>query len=1574
MAERAGRRERVTERKAFSTRFVLAAVAGLVLILALAPGAQASKLVVGAIGSDVSGLGPGQFYNGAGGVAVNNSSGDVYVTDPQNNRVEEFHADGSFVRLWGQNVVASGQDQSNATLAITVNATTGSFTVTYGASTTGDISATAAASAVQTAINNLASVSGAGGSVTVGGGPGNAGGTTPYIVTFDGGSFAGTDQSLSVANSAGDPLNGGASTVSVATMNPGHTGFEVCNANPPSNDVCQAGIISSASSGGFNRPNSVAIDQSTGNVYVSDILRSRVNEYTATGQFIRSFGQNAVLAGPDNVTPTSAVQTLTIDGSVTGGGFDLTFGGKTASNIPYNVAASTLQTTLRGLTSIGGTNVDVTSPVAGTYTITFASNLANNPEPLITVASNAGNPLVGGSASLVNTTTGATGFEVCTAANGDVCQAGTAAANGGAMPSFISGSSVAPPGSPNVGNVLVAASGNNRVDEFTATGTFVRAFGKDVISAGPDNNGTGFEVCVAAAGDACKAGSTSGTAAGTFSSFEPRQAVEDTTGAVYTVDTDFRRVQKFTPQAGPPPLSPAVFGTAGAPNGTVGFPSDSPTDLAIGPGNHVFVVKGFTSSTYCPVTNLDSVVGEYRVQEFTPDGLTLLDTHGTCSGLNSVSGLALNPLTDTLYLSGAGYISDLTNGFRYITPPRLYILTTDAPTVTLDSIDPGAHGGIIHATINPHGGGYPNPTSTSYHLEYKPSSGSTWTRYGSETGVGSGSSDVSVSKPLGGLDPDTSYDVRVVASKSLGGSVTSPLQTFQTLSTPPVIKAFTTSNVTATSADLHAVINPVGLDTTYHFEYGTTTNYGNSAPVPDIDIGGGTSDQTVTTHITGLTGGVYHFRVVAKNALGTTASIDQTFNFYPPVCPNAYLRQQSNANDLPDCRGYELVSATNAGGTILSHSSVPFSDVAGAPSRLAYEGFFGVIPDTGSPSNAAGDLYVATRTDSGWQTKYIGLPSDQAEHMGGPPAGAGEGQAADFGNLFTNRSMSEIVSWDDGYQDPNFTSFVGSSNAPYVFDSTTGQLIDRWPTNVGSVPNGQNFLSNDIPGYLKGSETDPVASPDLSHFIFTSDTPFTSGGQPGDMYDNDTVNGTLSIISRDQAGASINANPVETSGDGSHILMAVGAGRDPRSHTPISGPGRLYMRVNDAMTYDIAPGHAVQYLGMTNDGSKVYFTSSDKLTADDTDTSRDLYLWDEGSLAPGHLILVSQGNGGITGNTDACSAVGAWTSKCDVVRMTFGRDAFGNLSDQYSDLLGGAGGNPWAENTVASGNGDVYFLSPELLDGANGLENQVNLYDYRGGKVQYVTTLEAGSKACLNPQQTATPHCSATPVARMEVTPDDSYMAFLTTSKLLGYDNQGHAEMYLYTPSTGELKCVSCVPGGVPPSNEVTGSYNGRYLTNDGRVFFNTNDALVPQDTNQVNDVYEYVDGRPQLITSGTSPRNDVFGLALIFGSPGLIGVSADGTDVYFATRDTLVSQDRNGDLVKIYDARTGGGFPVIPPAPGCAAADECHGPGSSAPAGIAAGTSPSLGASGNVPAVQKKARHRRKRHRKANHRRRHNG
>ena len=138
-------------------------------------------------------------------------------------------------------------------------------------------------------------------------------------------------------------------------------------------------------------------------------------------------------------------------------------------------------------------------------------------------------------------------------------------------------------------------------------------------------------------------------------------------------------------------------------------------------------------------------------------------------------------------------------------------------------------------------------------------------------------------------------------------------------------------------------------------------------------------------------------------------------------------------------------------------------------------------------------------------------------------------------------------------------------------------------------------------------------------------------------------------------------------------------------------------------------------------------------------------------------------------------------------------------------------------------------------------------------------------------------------------------------------------------------------------------------------------------------------DGRPQLISSGTGSRDYTGGSAVVNilelpkARTGLESVSADGTDVYFSTYDSLVPQDHNGAFIKFYDARTGGGFDPVPEFAPCAAADECHGPGSPTPPARGIGTEGDLGATGNVNSPTKKGRTKHhKRHQKRRHGKRH--
>jgi hypothetical protein len=93
----------------------------------------------------------------------------------------------------------------------------------------------------------------------------------------------------------------------------------------------------------------------------------------------------------------------------------------------------------------------------------------------------------------------------------------------------------------------------------------------------------------------------------------------------------------------------------------------------------------------------------------------------------------------------------------------------------------------------------------------------------------------------------------------------------------PIVAANAATSVTSTSAVLSGTVDPNGAATTWRFEYGTTTSYGNLAPAPDAAVPVGAA-ANVSQAITGLAvGSVYHYRLHATNSSGSTNTVDGTF-------------------------------------------------------------------------------------------------------------------------------------------------------------------------------------------------------------------------------------------------------------------------------------------------------------------------------------------------------------------------------------------------------------------------------------------------------------------------------------------------------------------------------------------------------------------------------------------------------------------------------------------------------------------------------------------------------------------------
>jgi uncharacterized protein (TIGR02145 family) len=129
---------------------------------------------------------------------------------------------------------------------------------------------------------------------------------------------------------------------------------------------------------------------------------------------------------------------------------------------------------------------------------------------------------------------------------------------------------------------------------------------------------------------------------------------------------------------------------------------------------------------------------------------------------------------------------------------------------------------------------------------------------------------------ISGLNGATEYFVRAYATNSAGTGYGLAIS-FKTLGEAPVPLNLETTNISTTGATLNGTVNANYLSTDAAFEYGTSTEYGQSAIATPAFITGSTG-VNITANIAGLMPGTaYHFRIKAVNSIGTTYSSDAGF-------------------------------------------------------------------------------------------------------------------------------------------------------------------------------------------------------------------------------------------------------------------------------------------------------------------------------------------------------------------------------------------------------------------------------------------------------------------------------------------------------------------------------------------------------------------------------------------------------------------------------------------------------------------------------------------------------------------------
>jgi streptogramin lyase len=254
--------------------------------------------------------------------------------------------------------------------------------------------------------------------------------------------------------------------------------------------------------------------------------------------------------------------------------------------------------------------------------------------------------------------------------------------------------------------------------------------------------------------------------------------------------------------------------------------------------------------------------GASRIGEITPAGA--ISEIATPTAKMSPQGITTGP-------NGNIWFTEAAN------PGQLGTMTVAPSVGTTSTSSVAEQSAILRAVVGP------NSQATTYHFEYGPT-----TAYGIQTSpssAGSGSTPSTVSSAVSGLSASTSYHFRVVASNGSGTTYGAD-QTFTTI-TPPRALSQPATAVTLTGATLNGLVDPEGQTTTYRFEWGPSTSYGNQTPALEGNVGSDTSEHALAQAITGLTPHTsYHFRVVASNcggcAEGTTFGTDQAFTTAAP--------------------------------------------------------------------------------------------------------------------------------------------------------------------------------------------------------------------------------------------------------------------------------------------------------------------------------------------------------------------------------------------------------------------------------------------------------------------------------------------------------------------------------------------------------------------------------------------------------------------------------------------------------------------------------------------------------------------
>ena len=780
------------------------------------------------------------------------------------------------------------------------------------------------------------------------------------------------------------------------------------------------------------------------------------------------------------------------------------------------------------------------------------------------------------------------------------------------------------------------------------------------------------------------------------------------------------------------------------------FPGNQASEMAVDRSDDsVFISTGFGAET---IQQWDSRGG--RV------GNAFGGTEPGYEGLLNIGGIAVDPVTNDVWVTNNHeYAGGVRRVERFERVGPFTVPTTD----TTDVLRPeGPAKATIRGVLNPDG----VPTTGCEFLWGTDQTFSNTPVPCNEGLVHAGTSNITVTGDLIGLTKGTRYWYKLVSKNANGRTSEGGPERFRAQNKPLTGIIFPDA-VNTDGVRLNGNVDPNGGLTSYYWEYGETEGYGLKTPLTRLvrrnnqdleqlpaSVNNPYETQDLVVDLKPNTD--YHFRLVAENEEGKSVSEDFEFTTYIPDpgtdrCGNALVRQQTTAALLMDCRAYELASTSNGGGyDVVSNvvpGQLPLITSSDAEDTVLYSMDSGVIPGiAGNPTNLGRDPYVATRTSSGWVTRYVGLPAHGMSDEGA------------YG--------SPLLGNDDAL---STFAFGGADICDPCFPDSSTNIPTRLPD--GSLIKGMAGTLNP-PADPVGEVRKPI-SDDGRHLIFGSDQQFDSDGNSGSVsiYDRNLDTNETQVASTMPDGTTMTGTVAEldVSADGERILIGKKVGEDSQGN----GSYDLYMHIGTgAGSVEVVNSTSgVIFNGMTDDGSMVYFSTADAL-AGDGDTSVDLYRADVGSSSAA-ISRVSTGSG--AGDVDTCAPAGTPNSW----NVPTGEGKCGVLA-----FAGGAG--------LAEDEGSIYFLSPEKLDG-NGEADQANLFLAEpGAEPAFVATIDsAAGKAPPAPptRPVVQPNFGGGFPGAIAVATDqangDVYVADAAVNKVFRFDSSGAPKNFTAGPGSG---------------------------------------------------------------------------------------------------------------------------------------------------------------------------------------------